>query len=99
MEGFGVKYVAWLDLDNGNHNERELVQKAKNIATPNIGRIIITPDNWEKFNGLSGDNKTYSSWKHFIQNENTPSERLSARIRAAYNWQEYLDDPIDTNES
>ena len=98
LEGFGIKYVAWLDLDEGNKNEREIVQKAKNICTPSNGRIVITPGNWEKFNGLGGD-KIYSSWKHFIQDENPPSEQMVARIKAAYNWQEYLTDPVGTNAS
>lgn len=87
LENFGIKYVAWIDSD-----VKEVVKDVKDMRTGPLGAIVINERNWEKMNGLptGGKNKFYNSWKHFVFDDNAPNEKLEARIRAAYAWEDYL---------
>lgn len=86
VEGFGIKYVAWLDSDDAADIER-----VKQIRTERYGKIIITEENWEKMTELpdSKQKKTYRSWKYFVFDENKPNQKVKERIIAAYNWQDF----------
>jgi len=89
LEGFGIKYVAWLDTDGTT-----AVDIARSIRTAQNGKIVLTPGDWEKLNGLEAGRKSYVSWKHFVYEENEPNQKLQTRIRAAYTWEDYEADPM-----
>jgi CRISPR-associated exonuclease Cas4 len=89
LEGFGIKYVAWLDSD-----DKAPVKTARAVRK-DYGKIILTPHNWERLNELGNPKeKTHRSWKHFVYEENPPNEKLEARIRAAYKWEDYELEPV-----
>lgn len=91
LEGFGIKYVAWLDDD-----QEEPVKRVREKRTAELGKIVITPTNWENLTGLqppSARNKMFTSWKHFVHEQNVANEATKARVRAAYNWEDYEADP------
>ena len=88
LEGFGVKYVAWLDTDA----QRE-VNKARDARTSaGLGKIILTPGDWEEMTEVTvigRESKSQKGWEHFILRGNEPNDATIARIRAAYNWEDY----------
>jgi|CXWL01.1.fsa_nt_gi CRISPR-associated exonuclease Cas4 len=89
LEGLRIKYVAW--LDNEKKDDKAEVEKAKDIRTQDIGRIVTTDLNWEKMNKLTAgsENKIYKSWKYFIQDDQEPNDSLKERMTAAYNWEDF----------
>jgi putative ATP-dependent endonuclease of OLD family len=93
LEGLGIRYVAWLDSDAKND-----VEKAKQICSPQHGRIVITPVNWERLAEISGD-KVWNSWRTYVQEGREPNDRLKARIRAAYSWENFVADPVNDGDS
>ncbi len=97
LEGFGIKYVAWLDLDPSKQGDVDAVRTAKQVKDE-FGKIVITPIDWENLAGISTNKKekAYSSWRHFVFEENEPNEKVKARIQAAYNWEDYENDPISS---
>ena len=97
LEGFGIKYVAWLDLDPNKQGDIDVVTTAKQIKG-GFGKIVISPIDWESLAGISTNKKekAYSSWRHFVFEDNEPNEKVKARIQAAYNWEDYENDPISS---
>ena len=90
LEGFGIKYVAWIDTDI-----QDAVDEAK-LVRNTWGKIVLTPQDWESLTGIitQKKSKAYSSWRHFIFEDNEPNDKVKARITAAYSWQDYENDPI-----
>lgn len=102
LEGFGIRYVAWLDDDkpedgtetHASKEAAELIATVKDRRTEGCGKIIITPGNWERMNGINKHpgKKRDKTLKHFIYDENEPNALLATRIRAAYNFQDHETD-------
>ena len=88
LEGFGIKYVAWLDSDRPDD-----VRKTKANRKPENGKVIITPGNWEKMSKLPNGDKIATTWKHFIRDRNAPNEKLKNRVLAAFSWEDFEKDP------
>lgn len=88
LEGFGIKYVAWLDSDAPDE-----IRKTKANRKIENGKIIISPGNWEKMSMLPKGDKIFTTWKHFIRDRNQPNEKLKARIEAALSWKDFEKDP------
>ena len=84
LEAFGIKYVAWPDSDF-----TAVVTKINGIRTAACGKIVITDHDWESMNGLPNGPKVYTSWMHFVFNDNASNIDLETRLRAAYGWNDY----------
>jgi predicted ATP-dependent endonuclease of OLD family len=97
LENLGIKYVAWLDSDVSS-----TVADVKKSFTNGNGRIVLTEDNWEKMNSIAtslGKSKPFRSWVHFVHNDSDANDKLKARVKAAYSWQDYENDPVLTKGS
>lgn len=88
LEEFGIRYVAWLDS-----KEKGEVEKAKNVRSLKFGRIVLTKRNWEHMAKTSSQDKAFSSWHKYVHSGVAPNEMMEQRIRAAYAWADYFDDP------
>ncbi len=97
LEGFGIKYVAWLDLDSNKPGDVDAVAAAKQVRA-SFGKIVLTPIDWENLAGIATNKKekAFSSWRHFMFDDRNPNEKVKARIQAAYNWQDYETDPVSS---
>lgn len=86
LEALDVKYVAWLDTDDGDP-----IKKVTKARTKGNGRIVLTEGNWEKMANLpkSKDDKAFRSWRIYVFEARDPNEATEARIRAAYTWEDY----------
>lgn len=97
LEGFGVRYVAWMDRDDDapsrdKNNIKSLLAIARTrTAMTGLGRIIILRDHWEDLAGISGGTKPYNSWQHFVDDKNSINPQLEAKLKAAFAWDNHED--------
>lgn len=92
LEGFGVKYVAWLDRDFDNadsESSRVACEKVYQAMSHEYGRMIVISNDWEDLTGVPSGKKPYNSWKHFVDDENTISEMCKTKIIAAFAWENH----------
>ena len=98
LEGFGIRYVAWMDRDDnapsrGKTNTKTLavIEKVRHDMTVPLGRLIVLKDNWETLAGVPIGTKPYNSWRHFADDENDINLECAAKLKAAYGWESHED--------
>jgi len=76
---------------------QDAVAEAKQVKDV-WGKIVLTPNDWENLTGIvtQKKSKAYSSWRHFVFEDNEPNEKVKARVAAAYSWEDYEKDPISS---
>lgn len=85
IEGFGCEYVAWPDSDCG-----DVVDRVATEMGP-LGRLVVTDGNWETMAEVDCGRrlKVYASWEKFVRNSEEANDKTKARVRAAYEFEDY----------
>jgi energy-coupling factor transporter ATP-binding protein EcfA2 len=66
LEGFGIRYVAWMDRDVSKAKSevsRVACARVHRAMSSALGKMIIVSEDWEDMTGVPGSNKPYNSWK------------------------------------
>lgn len=92
LEGFGIRYVAWIDTDEDKPRtgdrprEWEVVKRG---MSPDLGKLILAHNNWEQLMGVPTGKKPSNSWSHFVDNKNELSELAREKLKAAFTWENH----------
>jgi len=82
-EGFGLKYVAWIDADRPVE-----IAAATARRSAHLGRLVVASPDWEgiaELTGIPDKQKVSASWKKFVLDAGPIPDELSRRVYAAYN--------------
>ena len=95
LEGFGIRYVAWMDRDisNDTNNASQVAcGKVHRAMSSEFGKMIIVPEDWESMTGVPGSNKPYNSWQFFVVDESEINDLSAEKVRAAFSWSSHGDE-------